>query len=212
MANKLLVVAGPNGSGKSTLYRKLRQKYKILSDFLFINPDEITKELFGNFLPDGSPDSNRKMIAAGKKAISRRKKLLSEGKSFGFETTLSGKSEKKLIFEAIQKGYDLYIVFIALDDPLLNVLRVHSRVQNQGHFVDPVVIVRRYSKSLQNIRELIPLTKGFYLFDNSGISFRLVASLRTSGARGVKNVIVRSRSPQWSQKIVDVMMIEKSKI
>jgi len=61
MSKKLFILAGPNGSGKSTLYRKLIGKYKTLSNLPFVNPDDIAKELFGDFLPNGSNESNRKM-------------------------------------------------------------------------------------------------------------------------------------------------------
>ena len=149
MSKKLFILAGPNGSGKSTLYKKLIGKYKTLSKLPFVNPDDITKEIFGNFLPDGSNESNQKMLNAGKEAIRRRKQFLNDDISFGLETTFSGNSEKQLIDVAIKKGYDLYIVYIALSDPLLNVQRVRARVQNKGHFVDPTIVVRRYHKSMQ---------------------------------------------------------------
>lgn len=60
MAKKLFILAGPNGSGKSTLYKKLIGKYKALSKLPFVNPDDIAKVIFGDFLPDGSEESNQK--------------------------------------------------------------------------------------------------------------------------------------------------------
>ena len=104
---KLFILAGPNGSGKSTLYRKLIGKYKTLSKLPFVNPDDIAKEIFGDFLPNGSNESNQKMLRAGKEAIRRRKQFLHDGISFGFESTFSGNSEKKLIDSALQNGYEL---------------------------------------------------------------------------------------------------------
>ena len=198
MAKKLLIFAGPNGSGKSTLYHKLQSKYTSLANLPLINPDDLAKELFGNFLPDGTTESNRQMLIAGKKALQQRKDLLTKDKSFGFETTLSGNSEKRTITEALNRGYQLYIVYVALDDPFLNVQRVKARVENKGHFVEPSTVVRRYHKSMQNLNEIIPLAKGVYLFDNTFSKFRLIASLRESGARKEKSVIVKSNLPQWS--------------
>ena len=202
MSKKLFILAGPNGSGKSTLYRKLIGKYKTLSNLPFVNPDDIAKKLFGDFLPDGSNESNSKMLKAGKEAITRRKQLLHEGVSFGFETTFSGNSERQLIDNALKQGYELYIVYITLCDPLLNVQRVRARVQNKGHFVDPTIVVRRYYKSMQQIIEVAPKSKGFYLFDNSEAHYKLIASLRKSGARGEQNIILNTPLPQWSKQIV----------
>ena len=200
---KLFILAGPNGSGKSTLYRKLIGKYKTLSKLPFVNPDDIAKEIFGDFLPNGSNESNQKMLRAGKEAIRRRKQFLHDGISFGFETTFSGNSEKKLIDSALQKGYELYIVYIALSDPMLNVQRVRTRVQNKGHFVEPSIVVRRYCKSMQQIKEVAPRAKGLYLFDNSQAHYKLIASLRKSGARSEQNIILNTPLPQWSKEIIN---------
>ena len=211
MAKKLLIFAGPNGSGKSTLYRKLQSKYASLANLPLINPDDIAKELFGNFLPDGSKESNRQMLIAGKEALKQRKNLIMQNKSFGFETTLSGNSEKHTIKKALGAGYELYIIYVALDDPFLNVQRVKARVQNKGHFVEPKIVVRRYYKSMQNLNEIIPLAKNVYLFDNTFTKFRLIASLRESGARKEKSVIVKDALPSWSNSAVSTL-IEKMKI
>ena len=200
---KLFILAGPNGSGKSTLYRKLIGKYKTLSKLPFVNPDDIAKEIFGDFLPNGSNESNQKMLRAGKEAIRRRKQFLHDGISFGFESTFSGNSEKKLIDSALQKGYELYIVYIALSDPLLNVQRVRTRVQNKGHFVEPSIVVRRYCKSMQQIKEVAPRAKGLYLLDNSQSHYKLIASLRKSGARSEQNIILNTPLPQWSKEIIN---------
>jgi len=209
MAKKLFILAGPNGSGKSTLYRKLIGKYKALSKLPFVNPDDIAKEIFGDFLPNGSKESNQKMLHAGKESIKRRKQFLAEGISFGLETTFSGNSEKQLIDDAIEKGYDLYIVYIALSDPLLNVQRVRARVQNKGHFVDPAIVVRRYYKSMQQIIEVAQKVKALYLFDNSQTHYKRIASLRKSGARGEQNIILKTPLPEWSKEIINDLINQK---
>ena len=154
-------------------------------------------------MPDGSNESNQKMLNAGKEAIRRRKQFLNDDISFGLETTFSGNSEKQLIDVAIKKGYDLYIVYIALSDPLLNVQRVRARVQNKGHFVDPTIVVRRYHKSMQQIIEVAPKAKSLYLFDNSEAHYKRIASLRKSGARGEQNIIINTPLPQWSKEIIN---------
>ena len=209
MSKKLFIFAGPNGSGKSTLYKKLVGKYKALSKLPFVNPDDIAKEMFGNFLPNGSDKNNQKMLTAGKEAIKRREQFLNDGVNFGLETTFSGNSEKRLIDNAIKKGYDLYVIYIALSDPLLNVQRVRARVQNKGHFVDSSIVIRRYHRSMQQIVEVAPKIKALYIFDNSETRFKLIASLRRSGARGKQNIIINKPLPQWSKKIIDGLKDQK---
>ena len=111
--------------------------------------------------------------------------------------------KKKLIDDALQHGYELYIVYIALSDPLLNVQRVRTRVQNKGHFVEPSIVVRRYHKSMQQIKEVAPRAKSLYLFDNSQAHYKLIASLRKSGARSEQNIILNTPLPKWSKEIVN---------
>lgn len=146
------------------------------------------------------------MLHAGKESIKRRKQFLDDGISFGLETTFSGNSEKLLIDDALRKGYDLYIVYIALSDPLLNVQRVRARVQNKGHFVDPSIVVRRYYKSMQQIAKVASKAKALYLFDNSQTHYRRIASLRKSGARGEQNIILKTPLPEWSKEIIHDMI------
>ena len=67
MAKKLFILAGPNGSGKSTLYRKLIGKYKALSNLPFVNPDDIAKEIFGDFYTMAPKRAIKKCLTQVKK-------------------------------------------------------------------------------------------------------------------------------------------------
>ena len=100
-------------------------------------------------------------------------------------------------------GMNFNIVYIALRDPMLNVQRVRTKVQNKGHFVEPSIVVRRYCKSMQQIKEVAPRAKGLYLFDNSLAHYKLIASLRKSGARSEQNIILNTPLPQWSKEIIN---------
>ena len=64
---KLFILAGPNGSGKSTLYRKLIGKYKTLFKLPFVNPDDIAKEIFGDFYPMAQMKVIKKCLEQAKK-------------------------------------------------------------------------------------------------------------------------------------------------
>ena len=71
------------------------------------------------------------------------------------------------------------------------------------------MVVRRYAKSIKNIQDIIPKAKGVYLFDNSASKFRLIASIRESGARGEKSVIVKSSLPEWTEEFIDIVEAAK---
>ena len=74
---------------------------------------------------------------------------------------------------------------------------MRTRVQNKGHFVDPGIVVRRYHKSMQQIKEVALKAKSLYLFDNLQAYYKLIASLRKSGARSEQNIILNTPLPQW---------------
>jgi len=56
---------------------------------------------------------------------------------------------------------------------------------------------------MQQIMEVAPRSKGFYLFDNSEAHYKLIASLRRSGARSKQNIIINTPLPQWSKPIIN---------
>ena len=59
---------------------------------------------------------------------------------------------------------------------------------------------------MQNLNEIISLAKSVYLFDNTFTRFRLIASLRESGARKEKSVIVKDALPLWSNSAVTTLI------
>ena len=76
----LYIIAGPNGAGKTTASMTILPK--ILDCREFVNADEIAKGL-SPFQPDSVS------FESGRIMLHRIYQLLSEEKSFAFETTLS---------------------------------------------------------------------------------------------------------------------------
>jgi len=207
---RLFIFAGPNGSGKSSIFSFLSSKYKDISTLPFINSDDIAKEIQGSYLQDTSKESNTIMLQAGREALKRRNNLLLTNKDFAFETTFSGNSERRLIEKAHKQGYSINLIFIGLSTPQLNIFRVAQRVHNGGHNVPSEVILRRYDKSFKNIIKIIPFTKRFYYFDNSGTTFKLIASLKEKNLITYMdnfvtypscNQILRSMADEYSNRL-----------
>ncbi|MDH7462642.1 zeta toxin family protein [Chitinophagaceae bacterium 26-R-25] len=155
----LYIIAGCNGAGKTTA------SFTILPEMLnikeFVNADEIAKGL-SPFNQEGVA------LEAGRIMLHRINELLTENKSFAFETTLSTKSYKNKIREAKERGYGVVLLFFYLDSVELAKQRVKTRVSEGGHNIEPDVIERRYIGGIRNLFDIyIEIVDRAFIFDNS---------------------------------------------
>jgi predicted ABC-type ATPase len=90
-----------------------------------------------------------------------------ECEKFTFETVLSHPSKLDFIKTAKAKGYKVYLYFVSLVDPIMNVERVRARVELGGHDVPADKIVERYKRTMGLLLETIKLVDRAYFFDNS---------------------------------------------
>jgi antirestriction protein ArdC/phage/plasmid primase-like uncharacterized protein/predicted ABC-type ATPase/proteasome lid subunit RPN8/RPN11/predicted RNA methylase len=180
---QLWVVAGPNGAGKSTVVQRYAD---ILSrhSVPVINPDDIAREM--------DPDyPARAALSARKEALRRQEELLSRGRSFLVETTLSGKREVEFMRQAAASGYKVNLVYVGVESPDVSTFRVG------GHNVPKADIQRRYSRSLANLDEAVKSADRVYVLDNSKRSRRLVLSIEQGQRKHVsKNM------PPWCKKVL----------
>ena len=153
---QLWLLAGGNGAGKSTFYRTQLQPLGIP----FVNADVLAKELF----PD-QPEQHS--YEAAKLAEQLRLQLLKEGRTFCFETVFSHPSKIDFVAQAKALGYEIVLVFIHLDQISLNNARVSQRVEEGGHFVPEIKVAERIPRTLQNVKQVLPLCDHVYLLDNS---------------------------------------------
>lgn len=96
---------------------------------------------------------------------------------FCFETVMSHPSKIEELIEAKKNGYKIYLYFICIDDPEVNVSRVENRVEKGGHDVSADKISSRYYNTLKILISAIEQSDKCYLFDNSGAEFRLIAKI-----------------------------------
>ncbi|WP_342067034.1 AAA family ATPase [Achromobacter kerstersii] len=163
---QLWVIAGPNGAGKSTLISD-----RLHGRLPFVNPDDIARRI--------SPtdfDNPQYIIQAGRQAVSERRAHLEARRSFAIETTLTGNSPLDLIDQAKALQYKVNLVFIGLDDVALSMARVALRVRAGGHKVPAKDLLRRFSRSMENLRLASARVDRLWLLDNSGERRRLVLS------------------------------------
>jgi predicted ABC-type ATPase len=162
----IFIIAGCNGAGKTTAaYNLLPEVFKTVE---FVNADEIARGL-SPFNPSGVS------FQAGRIMLERLEQLIGENKSFSFETTLSGLTYINFIKNAKEKGYGITFFFVYLNSVELAIERVAIRVSKGGHTIPEDVIRRRYDKGLHNFTEYADVADDWYIYDNSGSEYELLA-------------------------------------
>jgi predicted ABC-type ATPase len=109
-----------------------------------------------------------------------RQELLEEGQTFTFETVMSHDSKIEFMRKARERGYRVYLYFVATDDPLINIDRVNRRYEQNGHYVPPEKVIERYYKSIALLTRACEVAHRAYLFDNSGQKHKLLAEVTDS--------------------------------
>ncbi len=156
----LIVIAGPNGSGKTSITNKIL-KHEWIRDCLYINPDNIAKDTFGDW------NSKEAVLKAAVLSTQMREDCLAEGKSLIFETVLSADDKIDFIKRAKAKGYFIRLFFVGTESPTINASRIAQRVMDGGHDVPIAKIISRYSKSIANCCIVCKIVDRAYLYDNS---------------------------------------------
>ena len=163
---RCIVIAGPNGSGKTTFAREfLLREVGVIH---FVNADLIA----GGLSPLRPEMAARQ---AGRLVLKELTRLASARKHFAFESTLSGRTYLHLLQSWKATGYMIRIVFLSLSSSKLALQRVATRVEQGGHNVPRVDIIRRFHRSSENFHTLYrPLADTWSVYENSGDTPRLV--------------------------------------
>lgn len=118
-----------------------------------------------NCIVDNSPDSHS--YEGSFIASFIRHLLISQRKSFCFETVMSHPSKVDEIKKMIGEGYLAYLYFVCIDNPNVNISGVSNRVELGGHDVPIKKVKERYFRTLEAVHLLLPHCYRAYLFDNS---------------------------------------------
>ncbi len=162
----LFLIAGSNGSGKTTFAKEFLPDYARC--LRFINPDLIAAGLSPFNPAAAAADAARMVLRQVQRAIVR-------GRSFAFESTLSGRTYLRLLRLARESEFSLHLFYLWIPGPELALARIRDRVESGGHDVPEPDVRRRYSRSLNNLfNRYAPVMDTVHFFDNSGASPRLV--------------------------------------
>jgi len=189
----LCIVAGPNGSGKTTTTEQLL-KNEWGADSFYINPDDIAKEIFGDW------NSSDAVLKAAQRATELRYECIEKSVDFVFETVFSSKEKMDFLRKAKETGFFIRIFYVCTESPLININRIAQRYLNGGHEVPISKTISRYFGSLKNLAEAISIADRVYLYDNSVENTEPRLILRTSDGKIVKRYT--DDIPLWVKKVI----------
>lgn len=189
----LIVIAGPNGSGKTTITTQILQ-HEWIEDAVYINPDQIAKDRFGDW---NSPNA---IMQSVKYCEAMREDCLRERKSLIFETVLSADDKLDYIRRAHEAGFFIRFFFVATSHPSINASRIARRVMKGGHDVPITKVISRYYKSLLNCRRVSQIADRTYIYDNSIDNQEATLLFRMVDGKAFKRYI--AVMPEWADTIL----------
>lgn len=126
-----------------------------------------------------------------------RKSLLSQTERFSFETVMSHPSKLEFMKEAKNQGFKVYLYFVSLPNPELNLLRVKTRVEQGGHDVQEEKVMERYQRTMDLLLPALKIADNAYIFDNSGSEPKMIAQKESGILKTLGDY-----TPVWYQEYV----------
>lgn len=192
-APEMIVIAGPNGSGKTTITTQFLH-HEWAEGTLYINPDIVAQEIFGDW------NSKESVIKAAKYCEELREQCLRDRKSFVFETVFSSPDKIDFIIRAKAAGFFIRIFFIGTSSPAINASRIANRVMEGGHDVAISKIISRYQKSIINCSLIANIVDRLYVYDNSVDNAAAALQYRLSNGVLIKQYV--DDIVEWSKWIL----------
>ena len=163
-----IIIAGPNGAGKTTFALEFLPNEA--SCPAFVNADLLAAGL-------NPLQPQEASVAAGRLMLGIIRRYVAQGRSFAFETTLSGRTYASMIPRWQAQGYRVALHFLTLPSSDIAIARVRKRAAAGGHDIPEAVIRRRFEAGRRNLETTCQqLVDAWYRYDSSGAAPVLVAS------------------------------------
>lgn len=165
----LYLVTGPIGAGKSTYARCVISYFDLLS-LEYICADIYYLLYFKDLsLSEGQAYAKAKQYCAYK-----RKKAVSQGRSFIWETVVAKEQKLETIKSFLHQGYKLKGLYIGMSDHNISVSRVADRHAQGWYNVPEQKTIDRYQKAMSYLSELIMMSDSMIIVDSSSDEGKVV--------------------------------------
>lgn len=156
------IVAGPNGSGKSSLYNRTDIEGWGGSVWI-INPDLLTSKIV--------EQEKLPLEEANLAAVQRIEQWLEASidayQTIGVETVLSSPKYRRLVGRAKERGFEVRMIYVVLDNPDLQLERIRHRVSEGGHDVPADKVISRRYRSFEQFSWFAGRVDQCLVFNNS---------------------------------------------
>lgn len=190
----LIVIAGPNGSGKTSVTSRILH-HEWTENSIYINPDIIAQEKFGNW------NSKEAIMQSVKYCEELRENCLINKESLIFETVMSVDDKVDYIYRAKEAGFFIRLFFVCTESPTINAARIAQRVMEGGHDVPIAKVISRYEKSILNCCIASKIADRTYIYDNSVDDVEAEILFRMIEGKVIKTYT--TNIPQWALPIFD---------
>ena len=186
----ILIIAGPNGAGKTTF------AMEFLANEGRGSPTFVNADLIAAGLNPLQPEAEA--VAAGRMMLNMLRDNVGQGRSFAFETTLSGRTYARMIPQWQQQGYRVRLFFLRLPAPEVAIARVKQRVAVGGHHIPDDTARRRFAAGWYNFERVYrDLVDGWSLHDSITAAPALIDERPAMSTPAPDSAKPAERDPFW---------------
>jgi predicted ABC-type ATPase len=155
----LWLIAGPDGVGRTTF--ALKRLEAISGSVNFITAGAIARGL-----SPLRPQAAHRLAA--RFALERAARFVRKRSTFTVETSLSGRTQMRLIEQAHEASFAVNLLYFSARTPEICLERIARRVAEGGHDVPEDVVRRRFDRSLANLPAYLAMTDLWRIYEASG--------------------------------------------
>ncbi|MDX3915620.1 MAG: zeta toxin family protein [Pseudosphingobacterium sp.] len=145
MKPQFFILAGPNGAGKSTYGHE-----HVPKNTHIFNGDLVYAELLQKY-PDYDPEKLKGGVPA--RLEKERDEAISQRRDFAFESNYSNDLAIEISDTFKNAGYEINLIYFGLEDVETAAIRVDTRVNLGGHFIDTNEIIFNYEEGIKRVQE-----------------------------------------------------------